>query len=89
MSDSSIGRRASDAEAGCLHQPPNRKIPAFDFGVDPMRVSSADFLACYHERNESGGHIVDMGNGTETAQVNNPQTLTAGRQVLLGNAARF
>ena len=67
----------------------NRRIPTFDFGVYPMRVSSANFLAYYHERNETGGYIVDMGNGTTTAQVNNPQTLSAGRQVLLGIEARF
>ncbi len=67
----------------------NRRIPTFDFGVYPMRVSSANFLAYYHERNNTGGYIVDMGNGSATAQVNNPQTLTAGRQVLLGVEARF
>ena len=52
-------------------------------------MSSANFLAYYHERNETGGYIVDMGNVTATAQVNNPQALSAGRHVLLGIEARF
>jgi hypothetical protein len=67
----------------------DRRIPSFDFGVYPMRVGSANFLAYYHEQNETGGYIVDLGDGRVAAQVNNPQTLSAGRQVLLGIEARF
>ncbi len=63
--------------------------PGVDIDVYPMKVSSANFLAYFHEHNETGDYIVDMGNGTATAQVNNPQTLTAGRQVLFGIQARF
>jgi hypothetical protein len=63
----------------------DRKDPTFDFGVYPMRIRSANFLAFYHEYGETGGYVVDTGStGSIATQVNNPQTRTPGRNVRLG-----
>lgn len=67
----------------------DRRIPTFDFGVYPMRIGSANFLAYYDETGGTGGYIVDTGDSRLTTQVNNPETRTAGRQVLLGVEVEF
>jgi hypothetical protein len=67
----------------------DRRIPTFDFGVHPMRIGSGNFLAYYDETGGTGGYIVDTGDSRVVTQVNNPQTRTAGRQVLLGIEVEF
>jgi len=67
----------------------NRRIPTFDFGVDPMRMGSANFLAYYHEHNATGGYIVDLGDRTVESQVRNPETRAPGLNALAGVELQF
>jgi hypothetical protein len=67
----------------------NRRIPTFDFGVNPMRVGSGNFLAFYHERRETGGYTFDADDQLISNQVSNPQTRAPGRNVLVGAEIQF
>lgn|GEM_PF-3904614 len=67
----------------------NRRIPTFDFGVGPMRMGSANFLAYYHEHNATGGYIVDLGDRTTESQVHNPETRAPGLNALAGVELQF